>query len=199
MSLFLTHLKSQWYHGDNQNTHKVSLTSRITMVAYPMGAAGVLIWVVLGTRSCIMEQEPIWGPDKSRKWPRSSHSCKCSFVEALVMLRLLLPIALAVASWEQFLLHISVMSCDMMLCPIVRIVQFSWSPINSELFLAFSVLQPMETRVHRLRLFWLDLAVDACICHCIICLYRRGWLLVAHFFKDDTNVNCFSCHDVKTC
>ena len=61
----------------------------------------------------------------------------------------------------------------MMLCPIVCIVEFSWSPIEPKLFLAFSVSQPVEPHVHCLRFLGLDPLIDDAFCHGVVRLY---WL-----------------------
>jgi hypothetical protein len=45
----------------------------------------------------------------------------------------------------------------MMFCEVVREVGFSWVPINFELALRFSIVEPMEGHVHHLCLFGLIL------------------------------------------
>ena len=86
-----------------------------------------------------------------------------------------------------------------MLCPIVCLVEFSWSPIEPKLFLAFSVSQPVEMHVHCLRLFGLDSLIDDTFRHGVIRLYWCGGLLVSHFFQNDSDVYCLACCNVKCC
>lgn len=82
--------------------------------------------------------------------------------------------------------------------PIVCKVEFSRSPIESKLLLAFSVTEPVESHVDGFGSFRLYLSIDDSISHCIVSLYRRRRLFVSHFREDDSDVYCFSCHDVES-
>ena len=84
----------------------------------------------------------------------------------------------------------------MVFCPVVSIIEFAWTPINSELFLAFLVAKPMETHVHCLCAFGGDFAVDNTVRHCIVSLQWCGGLWMTHFFEDDSNIDNLSCTDV---
>ena len=84
----------------------------------------------------------------------------------------------------------------MMIGPIIALVQFSSSPIDAELFLAFPVAKPMEAHVHGFSAFWGYLAIDHSICYWVVILDQSGWFLVAHFLEYDTDVFCFACHDI---
>ena len=81
--------------------------------------------------------------------------------------------------------------------PIVGVVCLAWAPVESELFLAFAVAQPVESHVHCFCSLGLDFAVDDCVGHRIVCLDWGGGLFVAHLLEDDADVYGFSCHDVE--
>ena len=98
---------------------------------------------------------------------------------------------------EEFFSYILMVFYCMILGPVICIVQFSWSPVYVELFMAFSISWPVKTHVHCFREFMLDFSIDNRVCHCVIRLQWHWWLFVSHFFKDDANLDCFSCHDVE--
>ena len=81
---------------------------------------------------------------------------------------------------------------------IVGIVRFSRSPVESELLLAFSVSEPMESHVHRFGSLGLDFLVDYFFCYRVVGLHRGWRLLVSHFFEDDSDVDGFPCHDIES-
>ena len=60
---------------------------------------------------------------------------------------------------NKFFPHSFVMCCWMMFCPVIGIIQLTWSPIYSELFLTFPVSQPMESYVHCFGAFWLNFTI----------------------------------------
>ena len=97
---------------------------------------------------------------------------------------------------EKFWSHIDVVSCCMMLCPIVSVIELAWTPVKAELLLCFSIAEPMESHIHCFGSFGCDFTIDDCVCHGIICLDGSGWLLVAHLLQNDSYVHCLSCHDV---
>ena len=83
--------------------------------------------------------------------------------------------------------------------PIVGIIEFSWSPVETKLFLAFTIAEPMEAHIHGFRSFWLYFSIDNAICHRIVRLQWSGRLFVSHLFKNDANVDGLACHDVEAC
>ena len=97
---------------------------------------------------------------------------------------------------EKFWSHIDVVSCCMMLCPIVSVIELAWTPVKAELLLCFSIAEPMESHIHCFGSFGCDFTIDDCVCHGIICLDGSGWLFVAHLLQNDSYVHCLSCHDV---
>ena len=66
--------------------------------------------------------------------------------------------------------------------PVVGVVVFAWSPVYTELLLTFPVAEPMEAHVHGFGSFWLDFAIDNCICHGIVGLQWGRGLFVPQFF-----------------
>ena len=58
----------------------------------------------------------------------------------------------------------------MVLCPVVGVIVFAWSPVNAKLFLAFPVAKPVEAHVPGFGSFGLDFAIDNCVGHGIVCL-----------------------------
>ena len=61
---------------------------------------------------------------------------------------------------EEFAPHVFVVFGSVVLCPIVCIIKFPRTPIESELFLAFSVSEPVESHVHGFGSLRLYFAVD---------------------------------------
>ncbi len=84
-----------------------------------------------------------------------------------------------------------------MFCPVICIVEFARFPIDAELFLAFSVSEPMDSHIHCLGPFWLLISIDDTVNHCVASLEWRVRLFVVPFLQDDANVHSFSCHDVQ--
>ena len=93
---------------------------------------------------------------------------------------------------QVFSSYIPVMLCRMMLCPVVCIIELTWSPVKSKLFLILSVFELVESHVHRFSAFLLDFLVDHTFCHCIISLHRRWRLLVSHNLKNYSQQSKFS-------
>ena len=89
--------------------------------------------------------------------------------------------------------HISVVRRWMVLCRIVTQVELTRSPVNTELFECFPVLQPVQVHIHRFRAFWLYLLVDDSLGRRIVSLDGRGWLFVSHFFEGESDVYAFFC------
>ena len=87
----------------------------------------------------------------------------------------------------------------MVLSPVVSIVGFTRPPIKFELVLAFAVSKPVEAHIHGFCAFGLHLAINDGISHGIVGLDGSRWLFVAHFFEDDSNVDCLTSHDVEGC
>ena len=75
----------------------------------------------------------------------------------------------------------------MVLCPIVGIVQFSISTVDSKLFLAYYVSQPAELHFHGLGSIWFEFAVGEAICHKIVSLKQCWRLCVAQLFEYDAD------------
>ena len=84
----------------------------------------------------------------------------------------------------------------MLLCPIVSIVQFSRSLVDSKLFLAFHFSQPVELHIHGLGLLWSDFSVDDGIRHGIVSLKWCWSLCVAQFFYYDVDIHRFTGHNI---
>lgn len=55
----------------------------------------------------------------------------------------------------------------------------------------------MKMHVHGLGLLWLHFIIDDTIRHGIVGLNWHGRLLVAHLFKNDENLDNFTCHVVE--
>ena len=84
----------------------------------------------------------------------------------------------------------------MVLCYIVPLVGGSCSPVDSELFLAFSATQPMETHVHRFGAAWLNSVVDNSEGCGVVGLYQCWWFYVAYFFELMAGGDGFAAVDV---
>ena len=82
---------------------------------------------------------------------------------------------------EELRSHILMMCRRVVLCPIIGEVLSSWSPEKTELVLCFLAAQPIESHIHRLGTFWLDLVIYYAFRGRVVCLYRRAWLRVSHF------------------
>ena len=84
-----------------------------------------------------------------------------------------------------------------MLDPVICIVEFSGSPVDSKLILTFAIAQPVEMHIHGFCAFWLDLTIDDALGHGVVSLDGRGWLFVPQFFEDDVEVDGFTYCDVE--
>jgi len=80
---------------------------------------------------------------------------------------------------NEFRTDLLVMFGGVMLGPVVGIIVFSWAPIDTELFLAFAITEPMEAHVHGFGVRGLDFAIDHSISHCVVGLESCGGFLVA--------------------
>ena len=67
--------------------------------------------------------------------------------------------------------------------PVVGSIGGPWPPIDAELFLTFSVPQPMKTHVHGFGRLWLNFVGHHSICRGVVCLNRCWGLWVPHFFQ----------------
>ena len=78
----------------------------------------------------------------------------------------------------------------MILCPIVCIIEFPWLLIESKLFLALSVLKPVEAHVYCFCLRGLDSLIDGAVECCEFCHggQRRDVLDYVHNVKDGSVV-----------
>ena len=85
----------------------------------------------------------------------------------------------------------------MVLCYIVPLVGGSCSPVNPELFLAFSATQPMESHVHGFGAAWLDGVVYNSEGRGVVGLDQCLGLHVAHFFELMAGGDGFAAVDVK--
>ena len=81
--------------------------------------------------------------------------------------------------------------------PVIGVICFAWSPIESELFLALAVAKPMESHVHCFGAFWLDFAVDDGVRHRVVSLDGGGRLFVAQLLENYSYVDGFTCHDIE--
>ena len=70
------------------------------------------------------------------------------------------------------------MGCWMMFGPIISMVEFSGAPVDAEMFLAFSVTEPVEGHVHGFSVLWLDLAIDDAFGSGVVGLKGLGWLFM---------------------
>ena len=66
----------------------------------------------------------------------------------------------------------------MMFGPVISIVEFSGTPVDVELFLAFSVKEPVKAYIHGFIAFRLDLAIDNTFSSGVVSLNGRGWLFM---------------------
>ena len=48
----------------------------------------------------------------------------------------------------------------MMLGPVVGIIELTGAPVDAELFLAFAIVEPMESHIHGFCVFGLDFTVN---------------------------------------
>ena len=71
--------------------------------------------------------------------------------------------------------------------PIIRQVCCAWAPNPPELVLGRATSQPMETHVHGLGAFWLDVACDNANVSGVVSLNWSGRLLMAHLCKCDAH------------
>ena len=78
----------------------------------------------------------------------------------------------------------------------IRHSSFSSYQVDSKLFLALSVSQPVELHVCGFGSLWFDFEVDDGICHEIVSLKRCWRLCVAQFFKYDADVHRLTGHDI---
>ena len=70
----------------------------------------------------------------------------------------------------------------MMLGEVVGPVFISWCPIDFELALFYSVLQPVETHVDGFAALLFNSAIDNAIGSGVVSFYGRWWLRVTQFF-----------------
>ena len=71
----------------------------------------------------------------------------------------------------------------MMIFPVVSLVFRTWASVVSELALGVLAAEPMESHLHCLGALWLDVVGDYTVYCAVVGLDGCGWLLVAHFFK----------------
>ena len=53
----------------------------------------------------------------------------------------------------------------MMLSPVVGIIELAGAPVDAELFLAFAIVEPMESHVHGFCVLWLQPSDDDALGH----------------------------------
>ena len=71
---------------------------------------------------------------------------------------------------DEFESNILMMFGWVVLSPVMGIVEFAWVPVDAELFLVFSVVEPMKTHIHGFCAFGLDFTVYNNLSHGVVCL-----------------------------
>ena len=66
---------------------------------------------------------------------------------------------------NEFSLYVLMMFAAVVFCPIIDIVEFARSPVDTELFLAFPVAKSMKTHVHCFGTLGLNFAIDHAVGH----------------------------------
>ena len=92
--------------------------------------------------------------------------------------------------------NVLMMFCWVVFSPVICIIEFSRSPVNPELVLAFPISEPMETHIHGFGAFRLDLTVAHCLCHRVVRLKWGRGLCVSECLEDNSDVYGFSCINV---
>ena len=84
-----------------------------------------------------------------------------------------------------------------MFCPVISIVEVFGTSVDTELYLAFSVAEPVKAHVHGFSAFRLDLAIDNAFGSGVVSLKGCGWLFMTEPFEDNANEDGFARHNVK--
>ena len=87
--------------------------------------------------------------------------------------------------------HELVMRGSMMFGNVVRQVSCAWAPVYMELFLVYSILNPVESHINSLGLLNLDVVVGNATSRRIVDLDWCWSLLVSHFIEGCTEHGCF--------
>ncbi len=88
------------------------------------------------------------------------------------------------------------MCSAVMLGPIIGAVVFARAPIEFELVLGFTAMEPMETHFHCFCAMWLDVIVDDSEGSTVVGFDWGFRLFVAHPCEEFAHWNCFSGIDV---
>ena len=78
-----------------------------------------------------------------------------------------------------------------MFCKVIGSVGWPWTPVDLELFLGYTILDPIELHVQQFEPLLFDLFVDKFVGGGVVNLLDwDGWFGMPHFFEGDTKRDC---------